>query len=58
MKNKERERERKENRMIEDTHSHKMKNNYYNINYTGFGIERIDTNKAEKNKVSSRTAKY
>jgi len=29
------------------THSHKMKNNYYNINYTGFGIERIDTNKAE-----------
>jgi len=26
----------------------KMKNNYYNINYTGFGIERIDTNKAKK----------
>lgn len=32
-------------------------NNYYNINYTGFGIERIDTNKAEEN-VFSRTAKY
>lgn len=25
-------------------------NNYYNINYTGFGIERIDTNKAKKKK--------